>query len=307
MAKLLSRVLWHANRTPAGSLIKAALSAVNWREVSARRRLARDLAISPEAEVRARELNRDGYAMINDLVDPALLTAMVDEGGRKYSRAEDLRARQATSHKSFWIRLLDEDVVDGKLPADNVFVRFATQPKVIQMLTRALGTVPQLSDVLLTLSEESNKQLVYSQLWHRDFDDTRTLKVFVYLTDVPSTEFGPFTFIPGPESDRFGRSIKSHMADEVVFNRTPRNAVREMKSARATAFVVETSRCLHMGSRMTPGHHRLLYTATFVTVPRPYVEPPPRFTRRGELDTLTETVLFTRENLPLSPQGRRAD
>lgn len=307
MAKLLSRVLWHANRTPAGGLIKAALSAVNFREVSARRRLARDLPISPEAQIRAQELNRDGFAVINDLVDPALLTAMVDEGGRKYARAEDLRTRQAQSHKSFWIRLLDDDVVDGKLPADSVFVRFATQPKVIQMLTRALGTVPQLSDVLLTLSEESNEQLVYSQLWHRDFDDTRTLKVFVYLTDVPTTDFGPFTFIPGPESDRIGRFMKSHMPDEVVFNSTTRDSVREMKSPRATAFVVETSRCLHMGSRMTPGHHRLLYTATFVTVPRPYVEPPPRFTRSGELDALTESVLFTREHLRLPPQGRRAD
>jgi hypothetical protein len=296
VAGVLSRVLWHANRTPAGSLIKAALRVVNWRRVRARRRLARELAVSPECAARAADLNRDGFAMVTDLVEPALLAAMVAEGSRKHARAEELRGRQTTSHKSFWIRLLDEDVVDGKLPADNVFVRFAIQPHIIQVLTRTLGTVPQLSDVLLTLSEESNRQLAYSQLWHRDYDDRRTLKLFVYLTDVPSVDFGPFTFVPGPQSDKFGRSIRSHMEDEFVFRSVPRDAVRQMTAPKATVFIVETSRCLHMGSRMAPGNHRLLYTATFVTVPRPYVEPKPRFLARGDLDPVSRTALFRDSN-----------
>jgi len=292
MAGLLARVLWHANRSPVGGLIKAALSVANWREVSSRRKLARSLTISPQAQVHAAELNRDGFTVVTNLVEPALLDAMVAEGTRKHARAEELRSRQATTHKSFWIRLLDEDFVDGKMPADNVFVQFASQPHIVQVLTCALGTVPQLSDVLLTLSEESNKQLTYSQLWHRDFDDRRTLKLFVYLTDVPSAEYGPFTFIPGPQSDRFGSSLRSHMEDDFVFRTLPLESQRQMIGAKATVFIVETSRCLHMGSRMAPGHHRLLYTATFVTVPRPYVEPKPRFSSSQALDPVLQAVLF---------------
>jgi hypothetical protein len=291
-AKLASRLLWHANRSPAAGAIKWGLRTLHRKEVAERRALARALSLAPNIDSLAASLNTDGFAVLTDLVDPGLCATIVESGNEKLSRAEQLRHLQATSHKSFWIRLLDEDVVDGQLPSDNAFVRFATQPAVVHLLARALGEVPQLSDVLLTLSEESNKQLAYSQLWHRDFDDIRTLKLFAYLTDVPTTDFGPFTFLPGETSDRFGRSLHSHMEDEQVFRTTARDSVREIKGPRATVFLVETSRCLHMGSRMAPGHHRLLYTATFVTAPRPYFEPPPRFSRRGTLDVVTEAVLF---------------
>lgn len=291
-AKFASRVLWHANRSPAAGAVKWGVRTLHHGEVAERRKLAGELPPAPGLDRLAASLNAEGFAVLTDVVDPGLVATIVESGNEKYRRAEQLRNLQATTHKSFWVRLLDEDVVDGRLPSDNAFVRFATQPAVVQFLARALGEVPQLSDVLLTLSEESNKQLVYSQLWHRDFDDTRTLKLFAYLTDVPSTDFGPFTFLPGEHSDRFGRSLRSHMNDDEVFRKLPREAVREMKGPRATVFVVETSRCLHMGSRMAPGHHRLLYTATFVTAPRPYFEPPPRFSRSGNLDPLTEVVLF---------------
>jgi hypothetical protein len=35
-------------------------------------------------------------------------------------------------------------------------------------------------------------------------------------------------------------------------------------------FMVDTARCLHMGSRLSEGHQRLLYTATFTSVPSMY-------------------------------------
>ena len=60
---------------------------------------------------------------------------------------------------------------------------------------------PQLSDVLLTLSQPTeNKPLSYSQLWHLDHDDKRVCKLFIYLTDVRDTKDGPLTFIPAPSS-----------------------------------------------------------------------------------------------------------
>jgi len=43
-----------------------------------------------------------------------------------------------------------------------------------------------------------------------------------------------------------------------------------MKAPRLTSFMVDTAKCLHMGSRMAPGHGRLLYTATFFAFPRMY-------------------------------------
>src|SRR5262249_46580256 len=154
------------------------------------------------------------FVSLDEYLDPQLMQAMLAVSDAKLERVGELRNQQSASHKSFWVRLLDEDTSDGKFSSDNPFVRFAIQKPVIHVLTEALGEVPQLSDVLLTLSEESNRELTYSQLWHRDFDDVRTVKLFAYLTDVPATADGPFTFFPGPVSDRFGRSLRSHLSDE---------------------------------------------------------------------------------------------
>jgi hypothetical protein len=64
--------------------------------------------------------------------------------------------------------------------------------------------------------------------------------------------------------------IGSHFPDEQVFQKVPRGDIKVMKASRLTSFMVDTAKCLHMGSRMAPGHGRLLYTATFFAFPRTY-------------------------------------
>src|SRR6185369_1074284 len=101
----------------------------------------------------------------------------------------------------------DEDMQNGKLPTSSPYVQFALQPAVQEILTGTFGQVPVLNYVLLTLSKPSDAPLSYSQLWHRDHDDVRVIKLFVYLSDVTSEDDGPFTFLPGPISDRFGYTL----------------------------------------------------------------------------------------------------
>ncbi len=155
-----------------------------------------------------------------------------------------------------------------------------------------MGDLPKLSDVLLTLSRPSaDAMLSYSQLWHMDHDDKRVCKLFIYLTDVKDADDGPFTFIPAPESRPFRNSLKSHLTDEQVFKRTDRQAVKEVIAPKYSSFLVNTARCLHMGSRIKSGHKRLLFTATYLQPPSIYPEPPPRFRADGPLDELSRTVL----------------
>ena len=116
--------------------------------------------------------------------------------------------------------------------------------------------------------------------------------MFVYLTDVTSAADGPFTFIAGPISDRFGFSLRSHRGDTDILDKLEPDATTAVVAPRLTTFLVETSRCLHMGSRTAPGHARLLYTATYITIPRLYPEPPPRFRLVGDETELTRAVLL---------------
>jgi len=136
--------------------------------------------------------------------------------------------------------------------------------------------------VLLTLSKGTDAPLSYSQLWHYDHDDTKTIKLFAYLTDVSDDDDGPFTFLPAQVSSRFGFSIRSHRHDCEVLSHVRPHEVVKMTGPRLSTFMVETSRCLHMGSRLKLGHSRLLYTATFTSAPAIYPRNASRFRVKGD-------------------------
>ncbi len=188
--------------------------------------------------------------------------------------------------------LLDEDLVNGAFATDHPFVRYALQPGVLRILGDFMHDLPQLSDVLLTLSQPTeNKPLSYSQLWHLDHDDKRVCKLFIYLTDVRDTADGPLTFIPAPASKAFRNTIKSHMSDDKVFAKVERSAVKEIIAPRLSSFIVNTARCLHMGSRIQSDRTRLLYTATYIQPPRMYPEPPARFRATGPLTEVERAVM----------------
>ena len=285
------RLLWHVNRSPLKLLVKQVLLLRYRAAVRERKALVAQLPTNSGLDALASNLVRDGYVIMNDVIDPQTLAALSAAGETKLARADEAAGHQVSEHKDFWVRLLDEDMQDGMLPVESPFVRFALQPAVVGVLGRVLGELPQLDYVLLTLSKEKGTEFAYSQLWHRDYDDVRTIKLFVYLTDVENESDGPFTFLPGPVSDRFGFALRSHRSDKEILKQAQANEMKSIVAPRLSTFMVETSRCLHMGSRLAPGHSRLLYTATFITVPRIYPEPPPRFCLSGNESSIERCVL----------------
>ena len=290
---LWRRALWHLNRTPAAHVIKGIRRAAAWRSVENRRRLAATLVSNPVEIGMAEQLNREGYAIVTGVIDPLALQRLDVATADLHERARSRAVKQDSNHKDFWTRLLDEEMQNGKLSTDNPFAAFALQPAVLSILSRAYGELPHLDYVLLTLSRDNGKELSFSQLWHRDHDDTRVIKLFVYLTEVASSQDGPLTFIPGPASDRFGFSLHSQTPDAVVGSRVSVDEVQSLIRPKLSVFMVETSRCLHMGSRLSPGHERLLYTATFISVPRLFPEPAPRFSLTGRESEVVRCVLST--------------
>lgn len=285
------KTVWRLARTPAIKLIKSAYRLGAQGELKRRRELAASVVSDTQAKAMASQLDSHGFCDITALVDPALLQAVGDAGEHKRLRADQASATQHVQHKDFWLRLLDEDKSDGTLPTDNPFVAFAIQPAVLSVLARAYGEIPFLDDVLLTLSRPTTKTLSLSQLWHRDYDDTRTIKMFIYLTDVNDRDDGPFTFLDGQVSDRLGASLRSRRSDAEVDAKLRAGELREMIAPRLSVFMVETSRCLHMGSRVSQGHERLLYTASYISTPRLYPEPPARFRRTGNESDVVRCLL----------------
>ena len=286
------RLLWHVNRTDLGWAVKAALTALQLPARAKRVALLKQLPTRPEWAEASRKLAEDGYVDVSGLVDRSLAEAVASFADAKVNRLNELVGQQKERHKSFWVSLLDEDLVGGAFATDHPFVRYALQPAALRIVGDFMRDLPQLSDVLLTLSQPTpNQALSYSQLWHLDHDDKRVCKLFIYLTDVQNTADGPFTFIPAGPSKPFRNTLKSHMSDAQVFAKTGPDAVKEMIAPRLSAFIVNTARCLHMGSRIQSDQSRLLYTATYIQQPRIYPEPPTRFRAVGALTELERTVM----------------
>jgi hypothetical protein len=286
------RLLWHVNRTDLGWVLKAALTSLQLPARSRRLSLLKQLPERSEWEEASRNLAKDGYFDVSRIVDRSLAEAVAAVADAKVVRLNELSGKQQLGHKSFWVSLLDEDLVNGAFATDHPFVRYALQPAALRIIGDFMGDLPQLSDVLLTLSQPTpNQALSYSQLWHLDHDDKRVCKLFIYLTDVKDTADGPFTFIPAGPSRPFRNTLKSHMSDAQVFAKTGPDAVKEMIAPRLSSFIVNTARCLHMGSRIQSDHSRLLYTATYIQQPRIYPEPPPRFRAAGPLSELERAVM----------------
>ncbi|QQO17121.1 hypothetical protein JJB99_13775 [Bradyrhizobium diazoefficiens] len=286
------RLLWHVNRTDLGWVTKTAIASMQPGARARRRAVLNKLPTAPEWSAASRQLDQDGYVDVTSLVDRSLAQAVLDVGQSKVARLDELSGKQQQGHKSFWVSLLDEDLVNGAFATDHPFVRYALQPGMLRIIGDYMHDLPQLSDVLLTLSRPTeNKALSYSQLWHLDHDDKRVCKLFIYLTDVRDTADGPFTFIPAPPSRSFRNTLKSHMSDDTVFAKVDRSAVKELVAPRLTSFIVNTARCLHMGSRILSDRTRLLYTATYIQPPRMYPEPAPRFRASGPLSDVERAVM----------------
>lgn len=286
------RLLWHVNRTDLGWVTKTALTGMQLSARAKRVEMLNTVPIAPEWSEASRKLRDDGYVDVTSIVDRSLAEAVAAVGDDKVRRLNELKGKQQLGHKSFWVSLLDEDLVNGAFATDHPFVRYALQPSILRILGDFMHELPQLSDVLLTQSLPSeNKPLSYSQLWHLDHDDKRVCKLFIYLTDVRDTKDGPLTFIPAPSSKSFRNTLKSHMSDDKVFSKVDRSAVKEIVAPRLSSFIVNTARCLHMGSRILSDRSRLLYTATYIQPPRIYPEPPPRFRVAGPVSDLERAVM----------------
>ena len=268
MSKLAARLKYRLLRSPAAPLVKSVRKASKGSELAKRIALSERLPCGPEIEGHVRSLARKGFTRLESLIDPRALAELENATARKITAEATASAPEGTSAKAFWSRPLDAELIDGKMPVDSAFTRFALQPALLGFLARSLGTLPLLDYVLLTVSRPVSGDLSQSQLWHRDHDDVRTIKVFVYLSDVVTKADGPFTFLPGPLSDLAGKPLRSHATDEWLLARANASDLVQMIAPRLSVFAVETSRCLHMGSRVEHGHSRVLFTATYTTAPR---------------------------------------
>ena len=165
---------------------------------------------------------------------------------------------------------------DKDLRRNPELVDFALSDPVLGMAARYLGAVPYLCrvDVVYSLPRASDDNIA-SQLFHVDPEGLTQVKFFIHLYDVGEPE-GPFTFIPADETTRILAAIralrrqqgKPHVGrylDEEVDAVGGTGSIVRLKGPTGSGVAIDTSRCLHMGSRVQPGAFRLCLYLQYCT------------------------------------------
>jgi hypothetical protein len=126
----------------------------------------------------------------------------------------------------------------------------ALQEDILRAVSEYLGQVPRLNNVELWWSPP-NQTVAGSQLFHYDHRDTRQPKLFVNLNDV-TADSGPLHFLSVEQANQFDRSVgysQGRIADEQVYSVIKPEDVKTTAGPAGNAFLVDTARCLHYGSR----------------------------------------------------------
>jgi hypothetical protein len=167
---------------------------------------------------------------------------------------------------------------DTDLRRNPVLVDFALSDSVLGMATRYLGAVPYLCRVDIVYSlPRSAEDNIASQLFHVDPEGLTQVKFFIHLYDVDEPE-GPFTFIPADETTRIlaavralrrqqGKPHSGRYLDDEIAAVAGNDSIVRLKGPTGGGIAIDTSRCLHMGSRVQPGAFRLCLYLQYCTTP----------------------------------------
>jgi hypothetical protein len=212
----------------------------------------------------------DGYALLppgslpgSDEIIPVALRLFAE----KKRKLEAAAGPDTALHAKKWA-FLRSVLTNEDLAAHPELVDFALSDGLLSLVTNYLGTIPNLNRIDLLYSvAHGGDDAISSQIYHLDPEGMRQAKLFLNLRDVGPDE-GPFTFIPASESRRIVHAIKQRRSteDELVQGRYLDREIAEVGGLEkavavagpvGSAALVDTSRCLHFGSRVKPGTYRL--------------------------------------------------
>ncbi len=146
------------------------------------------------------------------------------------------------------------DVLKSDLLSNKIISEFATDEKWISIVKKILNVEPKLVDVTswYTLPHKNEIDLNHysAQIWHRDVDKIRDLKIFIYLSDVETLENGPFEIIPNSHAISLDKIVYENKNNFRINDDKIKNKKNYSKYSflgnMGSNFIVDT-RCLHRG------------------------------------------------------------
>jgi len=187
------------------------------------------------------------------------------------------------------------------LDLSNPFIAYALSDAVLRPIAAYLEVLPRFNSFALHATEVVAPGEIpqYSQRWHRDPEDRRMVKTFLYLNDVLDEGAGPFTYVRGSHDGGKWRGVFPqdppsgvYPPEGAVESVIPSSDVMVCTGARGTLIFADTTG-LHRGGLSTRDR-RFMFSAGYVTDAS---EHPPKF-KKGKQDDLGALSALGRAALP---------
>ena len=176
---------------------------------------------------------------------------------------------------------------------DNPVMRFAFSREVLDAAHDYFGEEFRFDSIQVLYSYPTEGRHRESQMWHRDYGDTKSFHCVAYVNDVLEPEDGPFVFVDRNDTKRIASApIIRRIPDDKFRKELGDGQVRSFLGKAGESVFVDPSACYHFGSRCERAR-----TAIFVTfnTHRPFVPAIPLM--RENRQTLVETAKAIRPDL----------
>jgi len=189
-------------------------------------------------ETHVGNLSNDGYTILDFKLRPEIVEAIVKyseeikcyDTYRSESTPIDQRNAPAETHVAYYER--------AELVKFKPIVDIANDPGLLQIVQNFLGAKPTISNINMWWSFGGRKQAEHAQLFHRDLDDWKFCKLFIYLTDVRE-ESGPHIYVQKSSQSPLFRKIRRY-SDAEVGDTFGTNNILTFTGVKGTAFIVDT-------------------------------------------------------------------
>jgi hypothetical protein len=192
----------------------------------------------------------------------------------KLSQSTDVQAVLTkgleTKGKDYLVRVVPWDLQHSP---DSPLLKVALDKTLLEIVSAYLGMWPRLHAIGAWLNFPTEAEAKEAQLWHRDPEDLKIVKVFIYLNDVDAGS-GPFCYIPKTHPFSSGASTvplhkdKKRILDDEMISVLPKDSWVTCTGPANTMILADTVG-FHRGGKPTAGT-RLLITFTY-TSGKPFV------------------------------------
>lgn len=225
------------------------------------------------AEAGARNLNGSGLHELGQLLSAEQCHELID-----YFEQKPVRDPYRTSVPNF-MPLADGRPAEAHIAhhdardilAAPYLLDLANDPLILDVVSRFLGCKPTIGYMATWWSYATGLGAQQAENFHRDVDDWRFVKLFVYLTEV-AMESGPHKYVLYSSLQKKLNEIRRFDDNEVVQTFGAEN-IRTMTATAGEGFLEDTYG-IHKGQPVQSGH-RLLFQVVYTLTPLPYAPKSP--------------------------------